>query len=1507
MKDIYIILNLFSSGFLIAQVSKIKSNYCPPLEIEQLATAGNTFDCEGSVDFKGSKGPNQGAAAYFANYPGGPNGIIKKTTNNLSPNAIGFAGIRESISYGQNFSETFEYNFSQVLPPGTYTIELWQAFSSNSNISDNGGNGRVKIYDIFAIPEERAQCKYDSGDIDFYNTKQPVVSYYTDHDEPDFTKKSFNFTLDMPARGLLFTTKYAAPLYPSKNTNFYVTFGNFRGAEITISGTPDVIDDRNIPPTPEVPNQSYCEGSQRPALEVNNPDTTNYTYTWYDESGKEVNEGTSLDYSKLSDPAITSGTFTVTATDKTTNCVSTATKVDLTQYPKPTITLNVNPTCSADLKTYSFTVSSESGNDISTDDNQASIQDNANGTWTIRVPMATAKNTISVTAKNKEGCNMTQPFNKPNCSCPVIPAPNASDEAYCEGSQKPALEVNNPDTTNYTYTWYDESGKEVNEGTSLDYSKLSDPAITSGTFTVTATDKTKNCVSTATKVDLTQYPKPTITLNVNPTCSADLKTYSFTVSSESGNDISTDDNQASIQDNANGTWTIRVPMATAKNTISVTAKNKEGCNMTQPFNKPNCSCPVIPTPNASDEAYCEGSQKPALEVNNPDTTNYTYTWYDESGKEVNEGTSLDYSKLSDPAITSGTFTVTATDKIMGCVSTATKVDLTQYPKPTITLNVNPTCSADLKTYSFTVSSESGNDISTDDNQASIQDNANGTWTIRVPMATAKNTISVTAKNKEGCNMTQPFNKPNCSCPVIPTPNASDEAYCEGSQRPALEVNNPDTTNYTYTWYDESGKEVNEGTSLDYSKLSDPAITSGTFTVTATDKIMGCVSTATKVDLTQYPKPTITLNVNPTCSADLKTYSFTVSSESGNDISTDDNQASIQDNANGTWTIRVPMATAKNTISVTAKNKEGCNMTQPFNKPNCSCPVIPTPNASDEAYCEGSQRPALEVNNPDTTNYTYTWYDESGKEVNEGTSLDYSKLSDPAITSGTFTVTATDKTTNCVSTATKVDLTQYPKPTITLNVNPTCSADLKTYSFTVSSESGNDISTDDNQASIQDNANGTWTIRVPMATAKNTISVTAKNKEGCNMTQPFNKPNCSCPVIPTPNASDEAYCEGSQKPALEVSNPNVNYTYTWYDSSGTSVYTGVKFSPSVSSGTFTVTATDKTKNCVSTATTVKLIENPQPTLSVTANHPVLFYGQPFKLYSNPSSDSSYKLSWKGPNGFRSQQENPVIPSVHSNHSGTYELNLSNTLNCSAASQFSLQVYTDVETALGEDVISCSDGTSFTFSYPQVSGLTYLWSGPNNFSSTQNQITVNETGIYTLTVRASDGNESVGSVQIKASDLRVEKLNTCLAQTIVNPSGGRPPYEYSLDGVTFQSSPVFKGDFRTAHTIYVRDGNSCEVREEAKGVKFDLYEAFSPNGDGINDRWDLSALSGCVKAQVKIFDRYGRYVHLMQLNNLSWDGRVKGKPLPSGTYWYVIEFNDGVTPLVKGNLTIKRRKD
>ena len=85
---------------------------------------------------------------------------------------------------------------------------------------------------------------------------------------------------------------------------------------------------------------------------------------------------------------------------------------------------------------------------------------------------------------------------------------------------------------------------------------------------------------------------------------------------------------------------------------------------------------------------------------------------------------------------------------------------------------------------------------------------------------------------------------------------------------------------------------------------------------------------------------------------------------------------------------------------------------------------------------------------------------------------------------------------------------------------------------------------------------------------------------------------------------------------------------------------------------------------------------------------------------------------------------------------------------------------------------------------------------------------------------------------------------------------------------------------------------------------VTQAFSPNGDGINDIWDLSVLQGCPNARVYVYDRYGRKLWETNDTQLKWDGIVKGKPVPSDTYWFAIDFNDGKTPIYKSEVTIKR---
>ncbi|WP_448699521.1 gliding motility-associated C-terminal domain-containing protein [Mucilaginibacter sp. AW1-3] len=68
------------------------------------------------------------------------------------------------------------------------------------------------------------------------------------------------------------------------------------------------------------------------------------------------------------------------------------------------------------------------------------------------------------------------------------------------------------------------------------------------------------------------------------------------------------------------------------------------------------------------------------------------------------------------------------------------------------------------------------------------------------------------------------------------------------------------------------------------------------------------------------------------------------------------------------------------------------------------------------------------------------------------------------------------------------------------------------------------------------------------------------------------------------------------------------------------------------------------------------------------------------------------------------------------------------------------------------------------------------------------------------------------------------------------------------------------------------------------------AFSPNNDGINDKWDIPFLSKYPNCSVKIFNRGGQVVFASTGYTTSWDGRFKNSDLPSGAYFYIIDLKN-----------------
>jgi gliding motility-associated-like protein len=81
------------------------------------------------------------------------------------------------------------------------------------------------------------------------------------------------------------------------------------------------------------------------------------------------------------------------------------------------------------------------------------------------------------------------------------------------------------------------------------------------------------------------------------------------------------------------------------------------------------------------------------------------------------------------------------------------------------------------------------------------------------------------------------------------------------------------------------------------------------------------------------------------------------------------------------------------------------------------------------------------------------------------------------------------------------------------------------------------------------------------------------------------------------------------------------------------------------------------------------------------------------------------------------------------------------------------------------------------------------------------------------------------------------------------------------------------------------------------------AFSPNGDGINDKWEILYLESYPGCEVEVFNRYGQSVYRSVGYTRPWDGTFKGAPLPVATYYWIINPKNGRKAL-SGSVTIIR---
>ncbi|HTK21525.1 MAG TPA: gliding motility-associated C-terminal domain-containing protein [Mucilaginibacter sp.] len=85
---------------------------------------------------------------------------------------------------------------------------------------------------------------------------------------------------------------------------------------------------------------------------------------------------------------------------------------------------------------------------------------------------------------------------------------------------------------------------------------------------------------------------------------------------------------------------------------------------------------------------------------------------------------------------------------------------------------------------------------------------------------------------------------------------------------------------------------------------------------------------------------------------------------------------------------------------------------------------------------------------------------------------------------------------------------------------------------------------------------------------------------------------------------------------------------------------------------------------------------------------------------------------------------------------------------------------------------------------------------------------------------------------------------------------------------------------------------------------IPNAFTPNGDGINDLWNIKSIEAYPKCIVSVYSRYGTLVYQSKGYPRSWDGTSNGSGVPTGTYYYIINLNDDNSKPLTGYVAVIR---
>ncbi len=591
-----------------------------------------------------------------------------------------------------------------------------------------------------------------------------------------------------------------------------------------------------------------------------------------------------------------------------------------------------------------------------------------------------------------------------------------------------------------------------------------------------------------------------------------------------------------------------------------------------------------------------------------------------------------------------------------------------------------------------------------------------------PVVTAPGTYQLIVRNSvNGCTSTALVTINGSGAPDA----SATGATLNCNQQTATIQGSSTTSGVTYSWTGPGGFTSNQ---------QNPTVTlPGVYTLTVTTSV-GCTNSAVTV---------VSLNaVLPDATA------------TGAALTCNQSTATIQGNSTTQgavfgWTGPGGFSSSQQNPTVSSAGTYVLTVTAPNGCTNTATAIVTSNGTLPNATATGatltcSQASSTIQGNSATTGVTYAWTGPGGFTSNQ---------QNPTVTlAGTYVLTVTAPG-GCSTTISVLVTSDVAIPNVTATgTMMTCTSPSTQFPI-----QGN--STTSGVTYLWTGPNGfTSTQQNPPVVLPGTYVLVVTAPNGCtnSATAVFSQDI----AVPNASATGAAITCSQLTVAIQGSSTTTGATFIW---SGPGGFASTQQNPSVTvPGTYLLTVT-ALNGCTSTAAAVVTTNAVLPDAS--ALGVVLTCNQPAATIQGNSTSLGATFAWTGPNGFTSALQSPTV-----NVPGTYVLTVTTPNGCTSTATAVVTINAEIPNVTGLGAtLTCIQPTATIQGNSTTSGVTFAWTGPNGFTSSQQNPTTTLPGTYVLTVTAINGCTSTTSVIVNEDVVLPNASATGTVLTCTQPTG------------------------------------------------------------------------------------------------------------------------------------------